>query len=471
MNEQGEGSSIVRELDARTSAFELRFMRTVSAGLTLVMLSALGGISILAPALVAFVCLGVVLVATGTSFALTFTPYQRSAAAVLLFGVSLGALLGLVLDGGGTIGAGALQAFIMMVVLSPFLLPRSGVVALTASNVLAVLLGHLKLALVDGGQPGELVPAAAGTAVLLVVGAVSISSFVRNAALNQEALRARLHDIDVVTERARRIAKGDLSGEIGGESDVSQVIASMLAGLRGLVEQIQGDAARLTDASNEISAMAQQQERSAIEQGGAIEETRRTVGQLLQGSRQIASAARGVTENASATLQNAELITDRIRSLTEHAQRITELLEMIRDVANKSELLALNAALEGAKAGEAGRGFSLVASQMQRLAESVMESVKIVKELTSDIRRATQATALATEDATKLARDTTDAARRIGVITQDQEGSTEQVTRAMDEIADATHQSAAGTNQTLQAVRELSQIAERLNRYAGQFQL
>lgn len=465
------GATIVVDLDARTRAFEQRFLRTVSGGLTVAGTLALGAFAFMSPSLLAVACLGTVLAATSGCLALTFTEHRRLAPGVLLAGCSVAGFLGLTFDGAGTLGDGAMQALLITVVLGPFLLPRSALVGLVVFDAFAVLFAYAKMALVDGGSVGELAPAAFGSSLVLVVAAVSISTFVRHARENQDALRQRLHDIDTVIARARRIATGDLKGEVEGDSEVSRVIGGMLEGLRGLVTQIQANAAQLAQASSEIAAMAQQQEKSAIEQGGAIEETRRTVGQLLQSSRQIAGAARGVTENASATLQNAELISDRIRTLTEHAQRITELLELIRDVANKSELLALNAALEGAKAGEAGRGFSLVASQMQRLAESVMESVKIVKELTADVRKATQATALATEDATKLAADTTEAARRIGVITQDQESNTEQVTRAMDEIADATHQSAAGTNQTLQAVRELSQIAERLNVYAGRFQL
>lgn len=463
--------TIGADLDGRTRAFELRFIRTITGGLTIAGLVALVTTMILQPTLLALVCLGTVATATGTSLALTYTsPDRRPAAAVFLVGVSLAAGLGLALDREGTLAAGAIQALLIVVVLAPFLLPRGAVVGVTLLEMAIVLAAHAKMVLVDGRPAAVAVPAF-GTAIVLGVASASISVFVRHAAENQDTLRKRLRDIDVVMDRARRIAKGDLSGEVSGEGDVSQVIGAMLAGLRGLVEQIQTNATHLAQASNEIAAMAQQQEQSAIEQGGAIEETRRTVGTLLEGSRQIAGSARGVTENATATLHNAELITERIRVLSEHAQRITEVLELIRDVANKSELLALNAALEGAKAGEAGRGFSLVASQMQRLAESVMESVKVVKDLTADIRKATQATALATEDATKLASDTTEAARRIGVITQEQEGSTEQVTRAMDEIADATHQSAAGTNQTLQAVRELSQIASRLDQYASRFQL
>lgn len=464
--------SILSELDERTRAFELRFMRIVTAGLTASGLVSLITFVVIRPDILQLICLGSVVLATGSAFVLTWTTDDRRLpAAVLLFGMTFAAGAGLIGDGSGILGIGGIEAMLVTVVLAPFLLTRDAMIWLTTLEIVIVLVAHAKMFLVDGRALPDVVGPGLGTAFVLAVAAASISYFVGHARTNQETLRGRLRDIDVVVERAQRIAKGDLSGEVSGDGEVPRVIGSMLVGLRGLVEQIQTNAAELARASSEIAAMAQQQERSAIEQGGAIEETRRTVASLLTGSRQIASAARGVTENAEATLGNAGVIHERIRTLSEHAQRITEILELIREVANKSELLALNAALEGAKAGEAGRGFSLVASQMQRLAESVMESVKTVRDLTADIRKSTQATALATEDATKLASDTTLAAKRIGVITGEQETSTEQVTRAMDEIADATHQSAAGTNQTLQAVRDLSQIADRLNKYAAQFQI
>jgi methyl-accepting chemotaxis protein len=415
--------------------------------------------------------LGLVSLATGAALITTFLHEERRwAAAIFLFGTAAAAGLGLALDGRGVLGLGAIEALLVSAVLAPFLLPGRLVALLAGLEIVLVLTGHLLL--FRAGVPAmDVLAPALGTAATIAVASASISYFVGHASENQAMLRQRLVDIDLVVQRAERIAKGDLSGTVSGDGEVPRVVGEMLAGLRGLVEQVQSNAAEVSAASREIAAMAQQQERSAIEQSSAIEETRRTVNGLLESARQIAGSAQGVAANAEATLSNASLIHERIRTLTMHAERITEVLEFIRDVANKSELLALNAALEGAKAGEAGRGFSLVASQMQRLAESVMESVKTVRDLTSDIRKATQATAIATEDATKLAGDTTAAARRIGVITGEQQASTEQVTRAIDEIADATRQAAAGTNQTLQAVRDLAQIATRLDEYASRFQV
>jgi methyl-accepting chemotaxis protein len=463
--------SVMSELDRRTHAFEQRFLRVVTTGLTAAGLSALVAFLAAGAGSREIVVLGLVCLATGAALAATFFADDRGwAAAILLFGTAAAAGIGLSLDGRGVLGIGAIEGLLVSAVLAPFLLSPRLVLVLVIVEIGLVLSSHLWL--LWGGVPALVVLAPAlGTSATIATASGSISYFVRHAAENQATLRQRLADIDVVVERAERIAEGDLSGSVSGDGEAPRVIGEMLKGLRGLVSEVQSNAAEVSAASREIAAMAQQQERSAIEQSSAIEETRRTVNGLLESARQIASSAHGVAENAEATLANAGLIHERIRTLTMHAERITEVLEFIRDVANKSELLALNAALEGAKAGEAGRGFSLVASQMQRLAESVMEAVKTVRELTADIRKSTQATALATEDATKLAGDTTAAAKRIGVITGEQQASTEQVTRAIDEIADATRQAAAGTNQTLQAVRDLAQVATRLDGYASRFQL
>jgi methyl-accepting chemotaxis protein len=463
--------AVLTELDRRTQAFELRFLRVVAAGLSMSSVVALLSFIAMGAGALPVLCLGMVSMATASAFGVSFLHEgRRLAAGALLFGIAVSAGAGLMLDGRGVLGMGAIEALLVAAVLAPFVLERRSVIILTLLEIVLVLAGHA-LMLAQGVPAQEVVAPALGTALVLAVASTSISLFVGHANENQGMLRNHLREIDIVVERAERIARGDLSGTVTGEGEAPRVIGEMLSGLRGLVEQVQTNAAEVSTASREIAAMAQQQERSAIEQSSAIEETRRTVSGLLEAARQIATAAQGVADNAQATLTNAGVIHERIRTLTTHAERITEVLEFIRDVANKSELLALNAALEGAKAGDAGRGFSLVASQMQRLAESVMESVKTVRDLTGDIRRATQATAIATEDATKLAGETTTAAQRIGVITGEQQVSTEQVTRAIDEIADATRQAAAGTNQTLQAVRDLSQVATRLDEYAARFQI
>jgi methyl-accepting chemotaxis protein len=162
-------------------------------------------------------------------------------------------------------------------------------------------------------------------------------------------------------------------------------------------------------------------------------------------------------------------VASRIAALSKHAQRIQEILEIIKDIANKSDLLALNAALEGTKAGEVGRGFSLVATQMQKLAENVMGSVSDIKELTATISEATQSSVMATEESTKLASDTTRSAQQIMTVIQQQQSGTEQVTRAMDDVALIAGQSVAGSKQVVRSTEELLRLSTELQNQVSRF--
>jgi hypothetical protein len=94
-----------------------------------------------------------------------------------------------------------------------------------------------------------------------------------------------------------------------------------------------------------------------------------------------------------------------------------EILEMIREIADRLDLLALNASLEGTRAGEAGKGFQLVAGEIRRLAERVTASVRDIKEMVGEVRASSSATVLVTEESRKLAESTTTSARQISLVT------------------------------------------------------
>ena len=458
-------------LETRRLVFQQRFLLRTCGGLCVAALASLLVLVFTRPDLELLVSSAIVTLSCLGGLALAYSGRGEQSAFALLGGLSLTGVLGAYWFANSTMIVGSIEALLVATALAPFLLEARWLYRLVGASAVGVA-GALAAAAVVQRLPLETVaPAAVVTPMLVVFVALSIRGFVTHASENQELLSARLRDIDEVARQAQRIADGDLSGNVEGTGGVQEVIRSMLEGLRSLVSQIQGNTDRLASAASEIAAMAEQQEQSTVEQSAAIEETERTIESLLSASREIAGSSESVANNAEATHQNAEEISVRLAGLASETERITEILEMIREVATKSEFLALNAALEGAKAGEAGRGFSLVAAQMQRLAESVMESVKGVKELTGKIQEATRATVLATEETTKLAADTNETAQRIRAITQQQRSSTEQVTQAIEDIAQTTQQTNAGTGQTLQAVRELTLIAEGLREGAMRFRL
>jgi methyl-accepting chemotaxis protein len=283
--------------------------------------------------------------------------------------------------------------------------------------------------------------------------------------------------LGAIAQESERTAGGDLSRptlENESNDEVGRVVRafnSMVQSQAQLVRQTHETAIQLNSTGRQFLATAQQQERGATEQSSAVEETNRTLTSLLGSAREIAQAAQGVTRNAELTQDNSRQMAARIGELSRQVERITEILELIKGIASKSEILALNAALEGTKAGEAGRGFSLVASQMQRLAENVMEAVADIRSLTVSIREATQSSVMATEESTKLTADTTRSARQIELIIEHQQSATEQVATAMHDVASVATQTATASKEIVSSTQDILRLCERLTALVDQYKL
>jgi methyl-accepting chemotaxis protein len=274
--------------------------------------------------------------------------------------------------------------------------------------------------------------------------------------------------------------------------------------LRTFVREINEAALRLSSSANQVLAASTQHESSATEQAAAIHETTATMEELKHASAQIAENAGAVARVAEETLGAARAgrgaisefiqamqqirsdgaaVADSIARLSKRVERIGTVVEVIDEIADRSDLLALNAALEGSRAGEAGKGFSIVAAEMRRLAENVLDSTKEIKNLISEIREATAAAGAAAEashDATEAGeklgsvaaqsvegilagvQETSDAARVINLATQQQRTATEQVVASMAEIEDVTRQTTQASKQSTGAAAELTGLASRL---------
>jgi len=315
----------------------------------------------------------------------------------------------------------------------------------------------------------------------------------------------------------RVVEKGELDGSIHIDN-ADQALAPLVEGLDQLLFTLRSFTLEMREASLQISASASevlaaatQQESSMTEHASAIHETTATMEELKGASHQIAENARTVAAVAEQTLVSARNGEGSIRGLLESVQRITDnaavvhdamtrlarrverigsVVEVIDDIADRSDLLALNAALEGAKAGEAGRGFSIVASEMRRLAENVLVATKEIKGLIGEIREATESAIDASERNRSAADDgnrqgeaamssvqeivagvqeTNDAARVIHLATQQQRTATEQVVQSMAEVEIATRQAQEGARQSSHAAAGLARLAERLSALVKRF--
>ena len=234
-----------------------------------------------------------------------------------------------------------------------------------------------------------------------------------------------------------------------------------------IARPIRSVAKRLTELSQDLVDSARCQESTGTQQAAGIEATRDTMEKVLGSAQQIAEKSSAVLGNAERTVMGNRDVALRIRELNNHAEKASEILAAIMQVADRTDLLALNAALEGTKAGEAGRGFTLVAAEMRRLAESVMESVAGIRRLMNDMRSASHVAVQAGQEGIALSEETTRSARDIALETQQQRKATEQVGQSMDEMASTVSETMASTRQTVANAAELAAAAFQLGTLVG----
>ena len=214
----------------------------------------------------------------------------------------------------------------------------------------------------------------------------------------------------------------------------------------------------------------------------------RTLGAAQTGQ----DSATEFNKSMSRVRQDNQAIADSVLKLAKRVQQIGKIVSFINGVADRSDLLALNAELEGTKAGEVGRGFSLVASEMRRLAENVIESTREIEEIIEEIREATDAAVQATEagvqvtdrgsslavdvsksleDIVSLAERTSGSVRAISLATQQQTTGTDQLAEAMSDILKVTQQSLTGSRETSAANADLATLSRELKEVVDRFQV
>ncbi|MBK7865068.1 MAG: methyl-accepting chemotaxis protein [Archangiaceae bacterium] len=333
--------------------------------------------------------------------------------------------------------------------------------------------------------------------------------------LGGRSLGDPLHQIVVATER---MAKGQLGKTAAVPSEdelwgVSTAFASMENQLLGALQKLKGAGVKISSTTEELIASSVKHEAGAADQTGALSQTSATTEELARSAKQIAQNASDVSRLAQQMLDTAQhgkrssnafyasilrvregnqAIADSVVRLNKRVQQVGRIVEFIDGIADKSDLLALNAELEGTKAGDVGRGFSLVAAEMRRLSESVMSSTREINRLIDEIRDATNAAVMATEAGVKatdagsalarqvnesldrivdFANQTTDAVKAITLATLQQQSGTDQLASAMADILRSTQSALGATAQMSSANADLSSLSNELQSTVARFEV
>lgn len=273
---------------------------------------------------------------------------------------------------------------------------------------------------------------------------------------------------------------------------------------RLLRRQIGSAVQHITSSSSELQAAANQQATGTKEQVASMTEISTIIKQLMSTAHQIAQSAQGVAriaENATAasgsgrdTVEQAQsdvaMIRKQVDAVVEHmldlgskAQQIGGILEIINELTEQTNILAINAAIEAAGAGEAGARFAVVAEEIRKLADRVGGSTREIRTLVEQIRSAMNAAVMATEGGSKavdagsrqfdqvaaafrrisdLLGTTAEAAREIELSTKQQSTAVEQAGVAVANVAQTAREAEASSNQVLQTVAELTTLSRDL---------
>jgi hypothetical protein len=231
---------------------------------------------------------------------------------------------------------------------------------------------------------------------------------------------------------------------------------------RTVAQPVRSVALDLDRVAIELVATARQQEASSAEEAAAVTETRRSMELLFESAQQIATQSSEVLGNAERTVHGSQQISTRIEQLNVHAEKVGEVLATIMSIADRADLLALNASLEGTKAGDVGKGFILVAAEMRRLAENVMASTTEIRALMKEMRQASQSAVDASQSGVQSSDATTGSAREIARLTQQQRQSTEQVIASMTEMQEVLRVNIESVQRSTQSAHSLVSLSQNL---------
>ena len=343
------------------------------------------------------------------------------------------------------------------------------------------------------------------------------SERISRAVLNQEAQESLQKSVTEFLTVVSQIGRGDLTlrGRVtsDGLGNVVDSVNFMLDNFVKVLERVRKAAIDVSSSANEILLSSEDMASGAVQQDQEITNTSSAVEELTVSMKQVSNNAEASAEAARRALDAAEqgnravrdtlegmqrirssvqATAKKIKSLGDRSLEISEIINVINDITEQTNLLALNAAIEAARAGEAGRGFAVVADEVRKLAEHSRAATKDIAALIKAIQAETNEAVVVMEEGTKevevgarladqagkaleaissVVRQSAELVQEISLASKQQVRGTEGVANAMQIISNITRQTSQGARQTARTVENMVKLSEQLNEALSQFRI
>ncbi|GGY59686.1 HAMP domain-containing methyl-accepting chemotaxis protein [Marinobacter zhanjiangensis] len=354
-------------------------------------------------------------------------------------------------------------------------------------------------------------------AMMLIAGVLAVI-VIFGSALSWLLTRSILHPVREAVALATRVASGDLQETVTSKrtdelGQLLSALSAMVTSLRELVRHIDSGATNIASSAEELSTVTTETSEGVTRQrdqtdqvATAMNEMVATVSEVAKSAEEAFGAATTANEKASAgeaaveeTLSyvnqlngQVETVMERLRGLQTDTQNISTVLDVIKSVAEQTNLLALNAAIEAARAGEQGRGFAVVADEVRSLAQRTQSSASEIETLITNLVNSAEDSVSTMSSGTTLAGQTLDSARttgetireiaeavgnisqynsQIATAAEQQTSVAEDINQNVTQIRDVSDQSATAAEQISTSSNELARLGEDLRSQVARFRL
>lgn len=280
-----------------------------------------------------------------------------------------------------------------------------------------------------------------------------------------DAFRDLAGTMATISENAKRISRGDLTVTIQKRSEKDELLGSlgeMVARINEIVGQITEAANNVAISSSEMSSTATELSQGANEQASAAEEISSSIEEMTTTIQQNSDNA-NQTENIAVTSSEGigEVNKASLSSL-EAIKQIVEKIKIINSIAEKTDILAINAAIEAARAGEHGKGFAVVAAEVRKLAETSQKAALEINQFSAGSLKITENTTLLMSKIIPDIQRTAQLVQEIAASSAEQTAGAEQISKAVEQLSQVTQQNSASAEELSSSSEELASQAEML---------